>query len=432
MKKYILLLSKIILIITFLNIFAWSVFHVHTGGKRLGFLTNYIKFFSKFPSLVVDVFQEMKSPERLRAVDKDFQELNKLDYDVFTLNASYEEGIWVTKLTNLKNDSVLFKWLLEEKDFLYTDRLFSHAEPRSPILLKDTSLIIHNGETFNLYRLDSKSEIIWHNTDVMFHHGINPDHDGNIWACTGDSVQFVQNDIEYWDDFITQVDVNTGKTLFHKSLSQIFIENNLSHLIHGYKNDWLRAGVDPFHLNEVQPALKDGIHWKTGDLFVSLRHRSLIFLYRPSENKIIRMIQGPFYNQHDVDINSDSTISLFNNNVSSLSPLDEATQDELSGGVLPNQFLNIYSEVLTYNFNDSSFNSLYANQFKLNDLFTETQGLHHILSNGDLFVEEWNEGKLFIFKENETILKKYLNVPDNGLIEPVHWVRIYENLDFLN
>ena len=37
----------------------------------------------------------------------------------------------------------------------------------------------------------------------------------------------------------------------------------------------------------------------------------MIILYRPETNEIIKVITGPFTNQHDVDILSDDEISIF-------------------------------------------------------------------------------------------------------------------------
>ena len=54
--------------------------------------------------------------------------------------------------------------------------------------------------------------------------------------------------------------------------------------------------------------------WEKGDLFLSLRNLSAIVHYRPSNNKIINYITGPFIKQHDVDIISDEEIMIFNNN----------------------------------------------------------------------------------------------------------------------
>ena len=71
---------------------------------------------------------------------------------------------------------------------------------------------------------------------------------------------------------------------------------------------------DPIHLNDIQPVDFDGEFWKKGDLFLSLRHQSMVLLYRPATNKIIWKGTGPFFHQHDVDILNDHKISVFNNN----------------------------------------------------------------------------------------------------------------------
>ena len=35
--------------------------------------------------------------------------------------------------------------------------------------------------------------------------------------------------------------------------------------------------------------------------------------YRPATGEVVELIEGPFISQHDVDIESDSTIIFFNN-----------------------------------------------------------------------------------------------------------------------
>lgn len=433
MKKIIIVLSKMILGLALLSVFAGAIRHVHIDGKRFGALTNSLIAFSKFPALAFTVLTEIVNPERLQNFDPDFESFNYLDYDIFALNASFDSSKWIIRLMNLRNDSTIYEWYLEEENYLKAWRTFSHSEPRFPILLSDTSIVIHNDESNNLFRLDANSEILWHNTEHRFHHSINLGVDGNIWACTSNKVQLTPQDIEYWDNYLTKIDVQNGEVLYHKSLSEILIENDLSYLIHGYANVVPRSGSDPLHLNEIEPVLKNGLYWNEGDLFLSLRHRSMILLYRPSTNKVIRTIQGPFFNQHDIDILTDSTISFFNNNVTSLQNVKDAHPDGNSEyKLLPNLSMNVSAEVLKYNLNDSSFSSLYPEQFVENHIYARTQGTHHILANGDLFVDNTNTGKVYLFSANGTVLKKYFNEPINGRVENAHWVRIYENLDFLN
>ena len=47
---------------------------------------------------------------------------------------------------------------------------------------------------------------------------------------------------------------------------------------------------------------------------MSLRHQSMVLLYRPSTNVIVWKGVGPFFHQHDVDILDEHKIAIFNNN----------------------------------------------------------------------------------------------------------------------
>ena len=51
----------------------------------------------------------------------------------------------------------------------------------------------------------------------------------------------------------------------------------------------------------------------------------MVFLYRPSENKILWYRQEPWVFQHDIDILSNSKISIFDNN------LDIFTKSKVDG-----------------------------------------------------------------------------------------------------
>ena len=94
------------------------------------------------------------------------------------------------------------------------------------------------------------------------------------------------------DDAIVKLDKN-GKILYEKSVSQIFIENGLEYLL--FSSGDLRFVNDPIHLNDIQPVNNDGNFWKRGDVFLSLRHQSMVILFRPSTNKIIWKGTGPFF-----------------------------------------------------------------------------------------------------------------------------------------
>ena len=59
MKKILMITSKFILAIAFLNIFAYSIRHVYVGGTRFGVFTNILKDFSEFPTLINKVQKQL-------------------------------------------------------------------------------------------------------------------------------------------------------------------------------------------------------------------------------------------------------------------------------------------------------------------------------------------------------------------------------------
>ena len=169
--------------------------------------------------------------------------------------------------------------------------------------------------------------------------------------------------------------------------------------------------LDPIHLNDIEPALTDTQYWKKGDMFLSLRDISSIVHYRPSNNKVINYIIGPFARQHDVDIVSDKEISIFNNN--------NFIKD------------NKYSEVLIYNFETKEFTKLFNEQLKKENFKTETGGLSQILDDGSLLVDETNHGRIILFNNNGEKEFEFVNKGSDGKIGRIFWSRIIEDELFI-
>ena len=148
-----------------------------------------------------------------------------------------------------------------------------------------------------------------------------------------------------------------------------------------------------------------------GDVFLSPRHQSAIIHYRPNTNKVINYITGPFAEQHDVDIISNSEISIFDNN----------------------NFLvdNDYSEVVIYDFKTKTFRKLFNDQLQKENFKTISGGLHHILKDGALMVEEQNHGRIILFNNKGEKEWEFVNIDENGNIGFVNWFRVLENEQFI-
>ena len=118
------------------------------------------------------------------------------------------------------------------------------------------------------------------------------------------------------------------------------MENNMEYLL--FATGDMRFTKNPIHLNDIQPINTDSNFWKKGDIFLSLRHQSMIILYRPATNKILWKSTGHFYHQHDVDVLDANRISIFNNN----------SKDFINGDVVDG-----HNEVVIFNFKTKKYSS---------------------------------------------------------------------------
>ena len=280
-----------------------------------------------------------------------------------------------------------------------------------PLLFKDGSLTSVYGPVF---KIDFCSNLKWiNNYEEKMYHSQMLDHDGNIWigGQMNPKSQFVKKYSikDFNDDSIIKINTD-GKILYNKSITKILIENNIIAdnfaLTSSFSNE-----KDPIHVNDIEPAFTDTEYWKQGDVFISIRHQSAIIHYRPSTNKVINYITGPFAQQHDVDIISDKEISIFNNN---------------------NFFVNNkHSEVVVYNFEAKTFKKLFNDQLQKENLKTITQGLSHTFKDGSLMIEEQNHGRIILFNNKGEKEWEFVNKDKNGDIHNIWWPRIIEDEIFI-
>ena len=123
------------------------------------------------------------------------------------------------------------------------------------------------------------------------------------------------------------------------------VENGYQGLLFGtdlYERD------DLVHINDVQTALYSTEYWEIGDLLISLRNRSAVFLYRPSTNKVLWLQVGPWLHQHDSDFIGQSKISIFGNDVARR----EKDRQE--------PFLNGQNDIYVYDFENGSIITPYT------------------------------------------------------------------------
>lgn len=306
----------------------------------------------------------------------------------------------VVELFDLSDFSLVHQWLPDSEALLADARRdwawMDYTAWRSdawraihPLMLPNGDLIVKDHYA-PLIRISACGERVWMKDDVYYHHSTEPDGEGGFWVPTAAAPSDIDG-TEAWfiEDVLTRMSAD-GTVLFERSLVKTFIDNDMFHRVFG-------AGMhanDPFHLNDIEPALEDGQYWKKGDLFLSLRRYSMIVLYRPSTDEIVWMKEGPWLDQHDVDIINDHTIAVFNNNV-------------LNTG--SGRKVKEVSDVLFYDFASDTVSSPFRNIMETYAIRTPTEGLFDIFPSGHLMLEEENAGRLLIFSPEGDFVASYVN-----------------------
>ena len=316
----------------------------------------------------------------------------------------------VVEIIDLKNFKVIHTYVHDISRMRKNKSM--KLEYYHPLVMEDGSLI-SEGTNTPLFKIDLHSNLEWINDEVVFHHSKTLDYDNNILIPGRQKpyskyVKRYQHPInDFRDDAIFKIN-SDGKILYKKSVIEILVENNI---VSKSFIDQLKNNPDITHLNCIEPALFDSEYWQKGDLFLSLKHLSAIILYRPSTNKVINYITGPFAQQHDVDIISEKEISFFNNN----------------NFIINNET----SEVLIYNFETKKFKKKFNEQLKQENFKTFSSGMSQILSDGSLMVEEENHGRIILFNNKGDKEWEFVNKDENDNIGQISWSRIIENPTFV-
>lgn len=205
------------------------------------------------------------------------------------------------------------------------------------------------------------------------------------------------------DDHIVKVSPD-GRVLYSKSVLSILADHGLDNRIYTYD----RYEYDPIHLNDIEPVLQDGPHWKRGDLFLSLAHINMILLYRPSTDELIWWSQDKMMHQHDVDILDDHRIAYFDNQRRTHSAGDYVIGPSL---------------VRIYDFASDEHTILFEEQFEALDVKTVNQGLQDFGPNWSLMVEETNTGRLVKFSPEGDLEWQYSNRSSQDVAYTLNWSR---------
>lgn len=440
MKQFTSFLRCAFLVFIGAALFGYVVLKAERGARVKG-ARDAVLFIAEFPDHVKEAYAELKDGNTSPYVTKAEQG----ECGVATRDSSFVDSNYVLasffdptigeariELIRIDDGEPIYGWTPPEKEIMerYTASGMPFVEYRRithqnflaihPLLFDDGS-VLFNLMYGPMVKIDKQSHIQWIIGDC-FHHSLQQDADGNIWACLDEKMPrfdslFSFKGQPFESNSIVKISPE-GEVLFKKSVDDILLENNLAGLLYGageFEND-------PVHVNDIQPALSDSKYWKKGDLLISMRNKSTIFLYRPSENKITWLRQGPWIDQHDVNFVDSSHISLFGNDIVRLQ--GEEKYYPLRGN----------SNLYVIDMSCGQVTTPYEKLFNTQKLYNSFEGRGKILDNGLLFVEETYTGHLVIGNEKD-ILWSYSKCFPSGLVSSLGWCRYIPKdslkLDFL-
>jgi hypothetical protein len=264
------------------------------------------------------------------------------------------------------------------------------------VLLEDGRLVF-NFEYLGLVCLDFDGNVVWR-LPYQTHHSIAKGDDGNLLVCgqrrRTEPTELIPNlELPFKEDTLLEV-TPEGKIAHEWSIVDLLCENGREGLIYLGSNDPSFPVVrgDVFHLNDVEPfpsRLKEGF-FKKGDILVSLRNISTVFVFNRQTGKIRFAQTGTFVRQHDPDFVDGDTISVFDNHT--LGPGNTRWQ----------------SRILLISARDRAVKVFYQGTSE-QPFFTNIMGKHQWLPNGNLLITESCFGRAFEINRKGTIVWEYNN-----------------------
>jgi hypothetical protein len=414
----------IILVILILSVpgivfFGWAVQYKAGGGQGGGVFGQLILRVAKLPD---PVFKILSGETKLQPQSIEFSRFAGLQISepafretgaMLVSAYSDEHDIATVFLYDLPTQRVLHEWkppveqILAQTTYVKGTNTTLDYRTQHPLLLENGDVVFTSGEG-PLVRMTACGELVW-TVDRHFHHSIERSRDGHLFipivirppaeSSTADSpmVRPMRT------DGFAEVSLD-GEILNEWSLADILERHGFLGLLYGVGP----YETDRFHLNDVEPIWHSDDYVRAGDLVLSVRHLSTVFLYRPATDAIVWLQTGPWLNQHDVDYQGDGVFTIFGN-------------DSLRGDAR-GPALRGYNTIWQYDQKSGRVSARLP--LKHVSIFTETQGLHRVLENGDIFIEE-TDPALIHRVSVDGLRWSYAHSIGDDRIGALHWSRYF-------
>lgn len=331
---------------------------------------------------------------------------------------SAQEGQSIVQLIRIADGHVMAKWI-PDWNYIHSQIGQHRWADRGnvtayrafhPLLLNDGSLIFHT--VTGLVRQPLCSRTPSWILSYPYHHSIELSiNENSIWVASVTDEFSVNNPRlmkKLRDDSLAEVSLD-GRVIQNLSFSKILTNNNLT--AHLLGNTGFATNDDPIHINQITPANTSSPYWERGDLLISARHLSSIYLYRPATGKIIWHKQGPWLNQHSAYFFKDHAITVLGNDV--------------YGARMPSPFVypEKHNQVYLHDFTTGLTEKIHANSLHHFKPQTITEGRAQVLENMSLFIEDTNNARLLKLSPQGKLEWSYVNVYDHEHLGAISWSR---------
>ena len=251
------------------------------------------------------------------------------------------------------------------------------------------------------FRMDACSNVVWERV-LRAHHSYERGVDGNFWSpWRVPPNTTLHTKAGFREEGVVGFSP-AGEVLLRSTLSGALTRAGHGHLVYGLA---ARSNPRQFLMNDVEPVLQDSPFWRRGDLFISLRNSSVVLLYRPATDEVLWLQAGPWLQQHDVDVVSDSEISVYSNN-----SIGSQLRRVSGAGVLG------ANEVYVHDFATGETRSPWREAMRRHDVRTEARGGATLFADGSLMLEESRYGRVLMLSPDGELVWSYVNRASDGVL----------------
>jgi len=299
-------------------------------------------------------------------------------------------------------------------------------EPTSPVYVPDHNdwdvilsgaHLFENGDVLfshykrGLVRIDRCGRVLW-KAPYRTHHSLDFADDGTIWAPSEieeTRTYTFPNDriLHLIDPEVIQQFSPKGTLLRQIDLVDVLLAAGLGPVVFGTRLIYQglessATGQGLTHLNDVEVLSAEDAaafpQFEAGDLLVSLRSPSLVFVLDPETLAVRWFKVDGLFGQHDPDFLPDGRISIFDN-------IAAVTARGYGKG----------SRIIAVNPATDAVETLYQTD-PMSNFFTLFMGSHQHLPNGNILITESFRGRVFEVTEQAEIVWQFVNAWDDERI----------------